>query len=139
MRPAALRAAPPSPTAKPPASPQVKAELPRAPAAAQPKPSESAIDTPLSSQEPSPFENQAVSASPKNSARSLTPGPVCRAAAKVNLNTASRAELESLPRVGPAMAKRIIQGRPYRSLDDLDKVKGIGPKMLELLAPLVSF
>ncbi|MCL6527022.1 MAG: ComEA family DNA-binding protein [Thermaceae bacterium] len=75
----------------------------------------------------------------KNSARTLTPGPVRAAAAKVNLNTASQAELESLPRVGPALARRILEGRPYRSLEDLDRVKGVGPKMLELLAPLVSF
>ncbi|GEM87381.1 ComEA family DNA-binding protein [Meiothermus granaticius] len=75
----------------------------------------------------------------KNSARTLTPGPVRAAVAKVNLNTASQAELESLPRVGPALARRILEGRPYRSLEDLDRVKGVGPKMLELLAPLVSF
>jgi competence protein ComEA len=95
--------------------------------------------TPLSSEDLRPFKNLAVPASPKNSARTLTPGPVRPAVAKVNLNTASQAELESLPRVGPAMAKRIIQGRPYRNLEDLDKVKGVGPKMLEVLAPLVSF
>ena len=76
---------------------------------------------------------------PKNTVRTLTPGPVRPTTSKVNLNTASPAELESLPRIGPAMSKRIIEGRPYRSLEDLDRVKGVGPKLLETLAPLVTF
>ncbi|WP_245557524.1 ComEA family DNA-binding protein [Deinococcus peraridilitoris] len=58
---------------------------------------------------------------------------------RVNVNTASRAQLEALPRIGPALAERLIAGRPYRSLADLDTVKGIGPKLLETLAPLVAF
>ncbi|WP_425146495.1 ComEA family DNA-binding protein [Deinococcus sp.] len=58
---------------------------------------------------------------------------------KLNLNTASEQQLEALPKVGPALAARIIQGRPYRSLADLDAVKGIGPSLLRVLTPLVSF
>jgi Helix-hairpin-helix motif len=42
-------------------------------------------------------------------------------AAKVNLNTATEAELEALAGVGPANAKKIIAGRPYASIDDLSK------------------
>jgi len=60
---------------------------------------------------------------------------------KINLNSATASELELLPGVGPALAGRIIEHRrtngPFRSVTDLDKVRGIGPKMLEKLAPLV--
>jgi competence protein ComEA len=36
------------------------------------------------------------------------------------------------------IARRIIEGRPYRSVDDLDRVKGIGKKRLEAIRPLVT-
>ncbi len=55
----------------------------------------------------------------------------------LDLNAASKAELEMLPGVGPALADRIIAERdangPFKSIDDLDRVKGIGPKTLERL------
>lgn len=58
---------------------------------------------------------------------------------RVNLNSASREQLEALPKVGPALAARIESARPYRSLADLDRVKGIGSSTLSALAPLVTF
>ena len=58
---------------------------------------------------------------------------------KVNVNTATSEQLQALPRVGPKLAEKIIAGRPYKGLEDLDKVKGIGTKVLEALKPLVSF
>ena len=48
----------------------------------------------------------------------------------VELNTASLAQLEELTGVGPTIAQRIIDARPYSSVDDLAKVKGIGEKTL---------
>ena len=61
---------------------------------------------------------------------------------KIDLNTATQAQLESLPLVGPSMAKRIIEYRaangPFKSVADLDKVKGIGEKTLAKLMPLVT-
>ncbi|WP_407569236.1 ComEA family DNA-binding protein [Deinococcus altitudinis] len=58
---------------------------------------------------------------------------------QLNLNTATEEQLESLPKIGPALAERLIAGRPYRSLADLDAVKGIGPSLMKALAPLVTF
>lgn len=61
---------------------------------------------------------------------------------KVNINKASAAELETLPRVGPAMAQRIIDWReengPFTSVDDLRNVTGIGDKTFEELKDLVT-
>lgn len=61
---------------------------------------------------------------------------------KVNINTASSAELETLPRVGPAMAGRIIAWRDangrFSSVDDLLSVTGIGDKTVEALRDLVT-
>ena len=52
----------------------------------------------------------------------------------VNLNTASEAELVTLPGVGPVLAARIISHReangPFTSVDDLDAVSGVGPAVL---------
>jgi competence ComEA-like helix-hairpin-helix protein len=53
----------------------------------------------------------------------------------LDLNTASKKELQSIKGIGPVLAERIIAGRPYRTVDDLLKVKGIGPKILENIRP----
>lgn len=61
----------------------------------------------------------------------------------VKINVASQAELELLPGIGPAMAQRILEHRaahgPFRSIKDLDAIRGIGPRTLERLQPLISF
>jgi DNA uptake protein ComE-like DNA-binding protein len=51
----------------------------------------------------------------------------------VNINTASAKELESLPGVGPSHADEIIANRPYSSVDDLSRVKGMTPRVISQL------
>jgi competence protein ComEA len=61
----------------------------------------------------------------------------------VDLDHASEREIEALPRVGPALAHRIVAHRdsfgPFGSMEALRKVKGMGRATLERLAPLVTF
>ncbi|WP_349862407.1 helix-hairpin-helix domain-containing protein [Leifsonia sp. WHRI 6310E] len=64
------------------------------------------------------------------------------AAGLVNLNTAGQAELETLPRIGPALAQRILDWRAangrFSATTDLLKVTGIGDKVFEGLKDRVS-
>ena len=94
-------AAPAAPAAKPaPAMPAAKpAPAAEKPAAAQPQP--------------------AATPKEKPEAAKLAPGE------KININTASQADLEKLPEIGPVKAKAIIEGRPYKTPEDIMKVKGI--------------
>ncbi len=59
-----------------------------------------------------------------------------RASQRINLNSASQAELETLPGIGPGLAKRMIaarQKKQFTSLTDVDRVSGVGPKLLQKL------
>ncbi len=53
-------------------------------------------------------------------------------------NKAARDELMKLPGIGEKTADAIIEARPYRSVDDLGKVQGIGPKSLAKLKPFLE-
>ena len=68
----------------------------------------------------------------------LAAGSALAAGALVDINTADQKVLESLPGVGPATAKEIVKGRPYKSVDDLANIKGIGKSKLEKIKPLVT-
>lgn len=59
-------------------------------------------------------------------------------AALVNINTATPAELDTLPGVGPSTAQRIIDGRPYGKIEDLMRVKGIGQATFDKLKDHVT-
>lgn len=60
----------------------------------------------------------------------------------VNINTATNAELDTIPGIGPVLAERIIAWRtangPFKSTDDLRKVSGIGDKTLQDIKPYVT-
>ncbi len=64
--------------------------------------------------------------------------PTSTSSGLININTATQAELETLPGIGPAKAAAIIAGRPYGSVNELLRVSGIGDKTLADLRPLVT-
>ena len=61
---------------------------------------------------------------------------------KIDLNTATEAQLDTLPGVGPSTAGKIVSDRtengPFRTVDDLMRVPGIGPAKLDALKDLVT-
>lgn len=61
--------------------------------------------------------------------------------APTNINTASEQDLQRLPRIGPALAARIVEHRrvngPFRHPDEIVEVRGIGEKTLEKLRPWI--
>lgn len=61
---------------------------------------------------------------------------------KININTATLEELKKLPRIGDALAKRIIEYRnkngPFKRIEDLKNVSGIGDKMFENIKDMIS-
>jgi len=63
------------------------------------------------------------------------------ATSAIDINSADATQLESLPGIGPAKSKAIIdyrtQNGPFQNAADLEKVPGIGPKTMEQLAPLI--
>ena len=63
----------------------------------------------------------------KSAATKLAPGT------KININTADKAALEALPEIGPVKAQAIIDGRPYKSIEDVMKVKGIKQKTFDAI------
>lgn len=63
-------------------------------------------------------------------------------AKKININTASQAELQKLPRIGEVVAQRIIDFREkngkFKKIEELMKVRGIGEKTFDNLKDLIT-
>src|SRR5687768_9434071 len=82
---------------------------------------------------PSALKENAARAAPL--ARPLLPGE------RIDLDRADVREITRLPRVGPALAQRIVAWRtahgPFGSLSRLDSVPGVGPKLLDAIRPFV--
>jgi competence protein ComEA len=70
------------------------------------------------------------------------PGFAAEARKVVNINSAEVSQLTLLPRVGPAVAQRIIEYRkengPFKAAEDLMLVRGIGEKTFQLIKPYVA-
>ncbi|HWR59804.1 MAG TPA: helix-hairpin-helix domain-containing protein, partial [Thermodesulfovibrionales bacterium] len=76
---------------------------------------------------------------PEASPKTTTKAAQAKApAGLVDLNTADQKTIESLPGIGPKTAEEIIKGRPYKSVDDLGKVKGISKGKMDALKSLVT-
>lgn len=89
------------------------------------------VVTPAAKTTPGPSAaTQAVKNAPKTpkaAAAKLAPGT------KININTADQGTLEKLPEIGPSKAQAIIAGRPYNSIEDIMKVKGIKGKTFDVI------
>ena len=85
---------------------------------------------------PSASFAQTKAPSPSRAGAALAPG------APVNINTASAAELDALPGIGPVTAQKIVAFRtqhgPFRSVEALDAIPGIGPARIAELQGLVT-
>lgn len=96
--------------------------------------------------QPGPAAQEASFTPVQAAAAAPAPKPAAQASAAkqpvlVNINTASATELEAVPGIGPVTAQAIIayrtQNGPFRQVDDLTAVKGIGAKTLEKMRPYV--
>jgi len=91
-------------------------------------------------EEPSePTVKQNESSSRSNQIELISPTPTAQF--PVNINTANQEELESLPEIDPVTAAKIIEYRElnglFATIEDIQKVKGIGPKTYEAIKDLI--
>jgi predicted flap endonuclease-1-like 5' DNA nuclease len=91
--------------------------------------------------------DEAPAAPPRSPRRSKVPAVSSRAPienkriapdARIDLNTAPLDDLTRLPGVGPVLASRIVDARPYASVDDMRRVRGVGRSKLDRLRELVT-
>lgn len=81
---------------------------------------------------PGPEPKAAKATKEKKAATKLAPGQ------RVNINQAGQEELEKIPGIGPAKAKAIIKGRPYKNPQDIMKVKGIKKGIYNKIKDFIS-
>ncbi|MBC2080810.1 hypothetical protein HCA99_16380 [Listeria booriae] len=66
-----------------------------------------------------------------NDANAATQSSIATGESSIDINTATKEQLETITGIGGVLSQRIIENRPYKTLDDLLKVKGIGEKILQ--------
>jgi competence protein ComEA len=111
---------------------------PAAPAMlAPPAPTQPPPPTPSSRTTLKPAVSPASKPASDAKAKPPTPGLI-----QLDINSATQSQLEQLPGIGPALAQRIVEYRTQKGrftrVEDLDAVKGIGPKLLEKIRPHVT-
>lgn len=125
----------PPPVAAP-VNPAPEVAPPERPAPTEPPPAEPASETPAPAESGPKAEKRPAPASES------APLPPLPGSAPIDLNRATKEQLEALPGIGPALAQRIIDDRtargPFRSVDDLDRVSGIGKKTIDKLRAKVT-
>lgn len=80
----------------------------------------------------------AVFASPMPMPDTASPRPASDGGGRVNLNTASEQQLLAVPGIGPFYAKQLISGRPYEKVEDITRIRGLGPKTFAKLVPFLT-
>lgn len=103
---------------------------------------------------PTPFPGEGGSGAPPaaqtaqdeggagRSATAVPPAAEPQATGTININTATASQLEALPKIGPAIAQRIVEYRdahgPFGRIEDLQRVKGIGPATFAALKDFIT-
>lgn len=100
-----------------------------------------AARTAAASDQPPTVDDDTANAQPPATSRNSKKGDTL-APASVSINSATAAELQALPGIGPTIAQRIVDYRttngPFTKIDDLRNVKGIGEKKLAKITPFVK-
>jgi competence protein ComEA len=74
---------------------------------------------------PAPAKAASATTAPSSVKKSPPPSTKLAPGQKVNINAASKEQLDALPGIGPVKAQAIMDGRPYEKIEDIMKVKGI--------------
>jgi competence protein ComEA len=101
-------------------------------------PAGNAIEIATSGRFLTPTPTPAVAPTVAAAAAKAVPKPPVGGPSLVDINSASESELETLPGVGPEIARRIVAARPFKTVNDLLKVSGIGDIKLADISGRVS-
>lgn len=105
--------------------------------------SEEGTSPPVASAGPSPAPTRVAQAAPAVTTVRPHVKAASLARARVDPNRATFEDLQTLPGIGPVLARRVVELRtthgPFHRLEDLLEVKGIGKKRLDQLRPFVTF